>query len=425
MKDRIVVRGARQHNLKGFDLDIPRGRSPSSPGPRARASRRSPSTRSTPRDSAATSSRSRPTRGSSSSGWRSRRRLHRGALARGRDRAEEPDQDVALHRRHRHRDLRLPAAALGARRPHVSARVRTRAASPTPCSRSPTPCSRCRRAPASSSPSRSSCPTRSRTRSSIENLRAQGFVRVSVDGVVLHLDELLGANVDLAAAQGAARRRRPARRRRRGARPPRRRGATAFSEGDGDARASCSPTRSARRCARRVAVTRLRVHRALRVPERRHARARADAAALLVQQPARRVPAVQRLRRGARVRRGAHRPVPRALAARRRDRSVDEAALREQAARARRVRAREGDPHRRRRGASSAARSAHKLLHASVRGFKGIFPFLRDLEEKRYKQYIRVFLRQYQTAQECPTCGGTKLQPEALQVRSPGAASPR
>ena len=61
-----------------------------------------------------------------------------------------------------------------------------------------------------------------------------------------------------------------------------------------------------------------------------------------------------------------------------------------------------------------------RLLHAKVRGFKGIFPFLRDLEEKRYKQYIRVFLRQYQTAQECPTCHGTKLQPEALQVKIAG-----
>src|SRR6476660_7834085 len=64
---------------------------------------------------------------------------------------------------------------------------------------------------------------------------------------------------------------------------------------------------------------------------------------------------------------------------------------------------------------SSAQR--HKLLHASVRGYKGIFPFLRDLEEKRYKQYIRVFLRQYQTAQECPTCHGTKLQQDSLQVK--------
>ena len=60
------------------------------------------------------------------------------------------------------------------------------------------------------------------------------------------------------------------------------------------------------------------------------------------------------------------------------------------------------------------------LLHSKSRGYKGIFPFLRDLEEKRYKQYIRVFLRQYQTAQECPRCHGTKLQPEALNVRVAG-----
>ncbi|MFL5469246.1 MAG: excinuclease ABC subunit UvrA, partial [Gemmatimonadaceae bacterium] len=60
------------------------------------------------------------------------------------------------------------------------------------------------------------------------------------------------------------------------------------------------------------------------------------------------------------------------------------------------------------------------LLQSRTRGYKGIFPFLRDLEEKRYKQYIRVFLRQYQTAQECPRCHGTKLQPEALNVRVGG-----
>jgi len=58
-----------------------------------------------------------------------------------------------------------------------------------------------------------------------------------------------------------------------------------------------------------------------------------------------------------------------------------------------------------------------KLLKARGRGYKGIFPFLEDLEEKKYKQYIRVFLRQYQTAQECPDCHGAKLQPEALRVR--------
>ena len=48
------------------------------------------------------------------------------------------------------------------------------------------------------------------------------------------------------------------------------------------------------------------------------------------------------------------------------------------------------------------AAQRHKLLHASVRGYKGILPFLRDLEEKRYKQYIRVFLRQYQTGAGVP-----------------------
>ncbi|HSA54730.1 MAG TPA: excinuclease ABC subunit UvrA, partial [Gemmatimonadaceae bacterium] len=70
------------------------------------------------------------------------------------------------------------------------------------------------------------------------------------------------------------------------------------------------------------------------------------------------------------------------------------------------------------RGLTDAQRD--RLLNARARGFKGIFPFLRDLEEKRYKQYIRVFLRQYQSAKECPACHGAKLQPDALHVRVAG-----
>src|SRR5690606_10509421 len=66
------------------------------------------------------------------------------------------------------------------------------------------------------------------------------------------------------------------------------------------------------------------------------------------------------------------------------------------------------------------AAQRERLLHAKGRGWTGIFPFLRGLEEKRYKQYIRVFLRQYQSAVECPTCRGTRLQPEALAVRVDG-----
>ena len=66
------------------------------------------------------------------------------------------------------------------------------------------------------------------------------------------------------------------------------------------------------------------------------------------------------------------------------------------------------------------ASQQHMLLKSRSRGYKGIVPFLHDLEEKRYKQYIRIFLRQYQTAQECPDCHGSKLRPEALNVRVDG-----
>jgi excinuclease ABC subunit A len=49
--------------------------------------------------------------------------------------------------------------------------------------------------------------------------------------------------------------------------------------------------------------------------------------------------------------------------------------------------------------------------------FKGMIPFLRSREKKRYKQYIRVFLRRYQRPGTCPDCGGARLRPEALNVR--------
>jgi excinuclease ABC subunit A len=62
-----------------------------------------------------------------------------------------------------------------------------------------------------------------------------------------------------------------------------------------------------------------------------------------------------------------------------------------------------------------------KLVIRGRRGvFQGVIPFLRSREKKRYKQYIRVFLRQYQSALECPECHGTKLRPEALRVRVGG-----
>jgi excinuclease ABC subunit A len=69
---------------------------------------------------------------------------------------------------------------------------------------------------------------------------------------------------------------------------------------------------------------------------------------------------------------------------------------------------------------SLSAAHREKLLHRRVGRYVGIFPFLRGLEKKRYKQYIRVFLRQYQRAATCPECGGARLNAHALAVRLGG-----
>ncbi|HET9152443.1 MAG TPA: excinuclease ABC subunit UvrA [Gemmatimonadales bacterium] len=62
----------------------------------------------------------------------------------------------------------------------------------------------------------------------------------------------------------------------------------------------------------------------------------------------------------------------------------------------------------------------HELLRGKKGKYIGIFPFLEGLEEKRYKQYIRVFLRQYQLAETCTACGGTRLNDDARSVRIAG-----
>ena len=63
------------------------------------------------------------------------------------------------------------------------------------------------------------------------------------------------------------------------------------------------------------------------------------------------------------------------------------------------------------------ATQRRELLYGRKGRFVGIHPFLKGLEEKRYKQYIRVFLRQYQLAKTCVECGGSRLNPDALSVR--------
>ncbi|MGE0440809.1 MAG: excinuclease ABC subunit UvrA [Gemmatimonadales bacterium] len=77
-----------------------------------------------------------------------------------------------------------------------------------------------------------------------------------------------------------------------------------------------------------------------------------------------------------------------------------------------------GDPTAPWRTLKAAVR--RELLHGKEGRFLGVFPFLKGLEEKRYKQYIRVFLRQYQLAKTCPACAGTRLNADALAVRVHG-----
>jgi excinuclease ABC subunit A len=67
-----------------------------------------------------------------------------------------------------------------------------------------------------------------------------------------------------------------------------------------------------------------------------------------------------------------------------------------------------------------AAAQRDRLLNGKSKGYVGMLPFLHALESKKYKQYIRVFLRQYQTAQTCAACGGARLRPEALHVKVAG-----
>ena len=71
----------------------------------------------------------------------------------------------------------------------------------------------------------------------------------------------------------------------------------------------------------------------------------------------------------------------------------------------------------------SKLKKAHRreLLYGRKGRFVGIHHFLKGLEEKRYKQYIRVFLRQYQLAKTCLECAGSRLNPDALSVRIGGA----
>jgi excinuclease ABC subunit A len=52
--------------------------------------------------------------------------------------------------------------------------------------------------------------------------------------------------------------------------------------------------------------------------------------------------------------------------------------------------------------------------------FLGLAGFFQQLERKKYKMHVRVFLSRWRSYQSCPACGGTRLRPEALAVRIGG-----
>ncbi|HKG93757.1 MAG TPA: excinuclease ABC subunit UvrA, partial [Gemmatimonadaceae bacterium] len=253
----------------------------------------------------------------------------------------------------------------------------------------------------------------------VENLRAQGFVRVSVNGVVMHLDDLAGKRIDLAAARDllvvvdrlavspeASGRLSDA-------------VGTAFREGDGDCVILLAQPVPSPLEAGGAPVSQLRFTERFECPND-GTRAPAPTPQLFsFNNPRGACPTCNGF--------GAVLEYDIALVVPYPERSLLEGAIdpwtKPRYDKQRRVLV---DFARRERIPVDAPWSSltdaqrHRLLETKERGYKGIFPFLRDLEEKKYKQYIRVFLRQYQTAQQCPTCQGTKLKAEALQVRVAG-----
>ena len=61
-----------------------------------------------------------------------------------------------------------------------------------------------------------------------------------------------------------------------------------------------------------------------------------------------------------------------------------------------------------------------EVLLEGGESFRGVIPFLERLQKKSYKAGNRFIVKKYQTARRCSTCGGARLRPEALAVKIAG-----
>ena len=61
-----------------------------------------------------------------------------------------------------------------------------------------------------------------------------------------------------------------------------------------------------------------------------------------------------------------------------------------------------------------------RLVLEGTKDFRGVLPFFERLTRKKYKLWVRVFLRHYMSAVTCQRCGGSRLREEALHVRVGG-----
>ncbi|MCI5066424.1 excinuclease ABC subunit UvrA [bacterium] len=66
-----------------------------------------------------------------------------------------------------------------------------------------------------------------------------------------------------------------------------------------------------------------------------------------------------------------------------------------------------------------------KILSVKERGYTGVFPWFRRLEQKRHRMHVRVLLSRYRSQFLCPACHGGRLRPEALCFHLGGSSLPQ